>query len=266
MGITSETDLIEWISRILADPAHDDSPLREPLARLFELSTHQRERMERLIRISDGFHGVALDRKDSLAESYDRHLRRLEKLIRISDRYQEGMRELSESLQEAALKDPLTGMGNRRYLIERLREEMDRSRRKGKPLTVALLDIDHFKSVNDDFGHDVGDRLLCRIGEAITESLRDYDVCGRWGGEEFLLFFPETDLDAAREVCERVRVAIRAIGPVEGMSGARGITASVGLSRLGESEGFSETISRADSLLMEAKESGRDRLLISPAP
>ncbi|MGM0476696.1 MAG: biofilm regulation diguanylate cyclase SiaD [Pseudomonadota bacterium] len=258
-----EDELLEAVTRVLADPAYDDDPLRGLLADLFELSTHQRERMERLVRLSDGFQDVYRAHNETLATSYDRHLRRLERLVRISDRYQENLRELNESLREAALKDPLTGLGNRRYLLERLNEEMDRRNRRGTSLGVAILDIDRFKAVNDTFGHEVGDQLLCAIAEAIRDSLREYDICGRWGGEEFLLVFPEADGRQAAEVCERIRSAISATASRAVAEGERArITASVGLVEVVDGEEAMEAINRADSLLLAAKDAGRDRLLM----
>lgn len=258
-----EDELLETVTRVLSDPAYDDDPLRDLLADLFELSTHQRERMERLVRLSDGFQDVYRARNETLATSYDRHLRRLERLVRISDRYQENLRELNESLREAALKDPLTGLGNRRYLLERLNEEMDRRGRQGTSLGLAILDIDHFKAVNDAFGHDVGDQLLCAIAGAIQDSLREYDICGRWGGEEFLLVFPEADGRQAAEVCERIRAAISTIACRAVAEGERArITASVGLVEVVDGEEGMEAINRADSLLLAAKDAGRDRVLV----
>ncbi|WP_019569917.1 biofilm regulation diguanylate cyclase SiaD [Thioalkalivibrio sp. ALE11] len=254
----AESALIEEVARLLEDPAHRDNPLRQPLAQLLELSTHQHERMERLIRISDGFQGVARDQHESLLASYDRHLRRLEKLVRISDRYHESMRELSESLQEAALTDQLTGVGNRHYLNERLREEVERARRGGRPLSLALVDLDRFKRVNDRFGHDVGDRVLSRVAETIRDELRASDIFGRWGGEEFLLLFPESDPEDAANVCRRILEALRNMGPLDDM-GVEPVTASIGVSRVDPERGYSEAISRADDLLYQAKARGRNR-------
>jgi diguanylate cyclase (GGDEF)-like protein len=260
----SEEQLLETIAGLLADPAHDANPLREPLAQLLELSTAQRERLERLVRISDGFHAIAREEKRGLAEECDTHLRRLERLVRISDRYQESLRELNESLREASLHDPLTGLGNRRYLHERLEAESERARRNETSLSIGVLDVDHFKSVNDRLGHERGDRMLCHIATLLLSELREYDHCGRWGGEEFLLVFPDTSTEEALAVCDRIRHTITEnplpelpVGPV---------TVSIGISSLDETPedaraGYAAAIDRADGRMLAAKEAGRDRVL-----
>ncbi|SFD00461.1 diguanylate cyclase (GGDEF) domain-containing protein [Thiohalospira halophila DSM 15071] len=256
-----EEQLLETITELLGDPAHDHNPLREPLARLLELSTAQRERLERLIRISDGFHEIAREEKRGLAEECDTHLRRLERLVRISDRYQESLRELSESLREAALHDPLTGLGNRRYLVERLEAELERCRRNGAPLSLGVLDVDYFKAVNDRLGHERGDRLLCHISDLLADQLREYDLCGRWGGEEFVLVLPETTAEEAKAICDRLRRTIRDTPTPADLAVDR-ITVSIGISTTEEDPdgSYSAAIDRADRRMLVAKEAGRDRV------
>ncbi|MGM0412000.1 MAG: biofilm regulation diguanylate cyclase SiaD [Pseudomonadota bacterium] len=261
-GPANESELLETVAQLLADPAYDNNPLREPMAQLLELSTGQRERLERLIRISDGFHEMAREDHRNLAERSDAHLRRLERLVRISDRYQESLRELTESLQEAALHDHLTGLANRRFLSERLDAEIERAGRSGTPLTIALMDIDHFKAVNDRYGHACGDRVLCGVARTITESLREYDLCGRWGGEEFLLILPDTTPSEATEVCERLREAV-ANSTAIAEEGAGVITVSIGISAVteGVGEGRAAAMERADRRMLSAKEAGRNRVV-----
>ncbi|MBF0255955.1 MAG: GGDEF domain-containing protein [Gammaproteobacteria bacterium] len=262
IGLRTEEELYVHIEELLKDPSHQSHPLRLALEQLYDLSLAQNERLQRLVRISDGYHEVSRHKTESLSQQYDRQLRRLEKLARISDRYQNSLRELSEALKIAALQDPLTGLGNRRYLMERLREESERVVRKGSPYSLALIDVDHFKSFNDSYGHEVGDQVLCLIAQSLRAQVREYDFCGRWGGEEFLIILPETDLEEATPVAERVREAIKEIR-LEQSQEAISLSASLGLScfRLGES--FSETINRADDALYRAKELGRDRLEIA---
>lgn len=147
----SDPELLALVKMLLGDPAHQDNPLREPLIRLLAHSETQRRRVERL--------------------------------IKISDRYQNSLFELSESLRESSLHDPLTSLGNRRFLLDRLIEETERANRNGKPYTLVMLDVDFFKKVNDRFGHEAGDDVLCKIARTIEEALREYDHCGRWGGK-----------------------------------------------------------------------------------
>ncbi|SFN05310.1 diguanylate cyclase (GGDEF) domain-containing protein [Formivibrio citricus] len=255
--IDAEKELIRHIETLLADPAHEGNPLREPLARLLEQNAGQRQRLERLVRISDGYHLLSRANSETLSQQYDRQLRRVEKLMRISDRYQQSLREISEALREASLHDPLTSLGNRRFLMERLGEETGRAVRNSTPYSLGIIDIDFFKSINDRYGHDAGDKALCEVSCAIRDSLREYDICGRWGGEEFLFILPETPLDLAVQVAERVRLGIENIR--HDHIDYR-ITACIGVTLYRYGEHYSDTIKRADEALRHAKEAGRNRV------
>ncbi|MCX8144970.1 MAG: biofilm regulation diguanylate cyclase SiaD [Azovibrio sp.] len=255
----AEHELVAHIEALLADPAHADNPLKAPLAALFASHAAQQERLERLVRISDGYHLLTRNRSVSLAEQYDRQLRRLEKLARISDRYQNSLRELSEALKDAALRDPLTGLGNRRFLMERIKEENERANRKATPYALVILDVDHFKRINDRFGHEAGDTALSRIAQTLQETLREYDLCGRWGGEEFLILMPETPLTAAEQVAERVRQHIADLDFPFFAHRTPHITVSLGLAQHQLGETYSDTLNRADCALLAAKSAGRNR-------
>lgn len=258
-----ETELLPLIARLIVSPEHQDNPLRAPLERLMEHCEEQQERLARLVRISDGYHSISHHKSLTLAEQYDKQVRRLEKLARISDRYQNSLRELSETLKVSALHDPLTGLDNRRSLMERLREESERATRKNQPYGLAILDVDRFKSINDQFGHDAGDKALCAISEAIRKSLREYDVCGRWGGEEFLVLLPETTAEFAAQVTERIRSSIEQVQIELLQAKSPPLTASFGLTHYQPGESFSDTINRADALLLEAKAQGRNRIVVA---
>ncbi|MDD3482865.1 biofilm regulation diguanylate cyclase SiaD [Azovibrio restrictus] len=260
----SEQELLRQVEALLAQERYQDHPLRDALARLFEYSEGQRERLERLIKISDGYHSISRSHSQTLTEQYDRQLRRLEKLARISDRYQNSLRELSEALKDAALRDPLTGLGNRRFLMERIKEETERANRKQAPYSLGILDVDHFKAINDQFGHETGDKVLCEIGLAIQDALREYDLCGRWGGEEFLIMLPETPVAFARQVAERVCLGIKEVRVNLHQEGCTPpISASLGLTQYRFGESFSEALNRADTALLQAKAAGRDRLEVA---
>lgn len=198
--MSRERELDAWIDGLLADPQFHGHPLHQALARLRQQSLEQLVRLERIARISDGFQSMAREQNLSLSERYHKQLRRLEKVARISDRYQQMMRDLNLALKEASIRDPLTGLPNRRMLLERLREENERSQRHGQSYVLAMLDVDFFKQVNDTWGHDSGDRVLVEIARAMESELREYDLCGRWGGEEFLLLLPQTRLQDAGPV------------------------------------------------------------------
>lgn len=261
--MSGERELDLWVESLLSDPQHYGHPLREALARLQQQNLDQLSRLERIARISDGYQSLAREQNLSLSERYHRQLRQLEKVARISDRYQDMLRDLNLALREASLRDTLTGLANRRMLMERLREEEQRSQRGGQPFVLVMVDVDHFKQVNDTWGHDVGDQVLSRIASVLQESMRGYDLCGRWGGEEFLLLLPETSLSMAVPVIERLRRQLRELELC--VAGERlAITASFGVAEQQPGEGYSQTLNRADTALLEAKHSGRDRCVIAP--
>jgi two-component system cell cycle response regulator len=164
------------------------------------------------------------------------------------------------TLTEVAKKDPLTEVFNRRYLFERLDAEVSRAVRKRTSLACIMLDIDHFKRINDEFGHQVGDTVLIGAAKILKDCLRGQDLVGRYGGEEFLVVLPETDVEGAALVAERIRKEVRQHA-FEGLAGRR-VTVSLGVAvrEPGESSGGVELlIAHADRALYEAKNSGRDR-------
>ncbi len=252
-----EAELGRQAQMLLADPAHHNNPLRAPLAAMLEFNQAHQMQLTRLIRISDGYQHITRHRHLTLEQQYERQLHRLEKLARISDRYQNSLRELSVSLKDASQHDALTGMGNRRLLMDRLLQETERVNRKGTPYVLGILDVDHFKKINDRFGHEAGDMALCAIARAIEGALREYDLCGRWGGEEFLIVLPETSLDFGLEIAQRVCRCIKNIR-LDFMDDP--IAASLGLTVYRPGERFSETLNRADVALLQAKSGGRDRV------
>ena len=159
-----------------------------------------------------------------------------------------------EELRSLAVKDPLTGFYNRRFLVERLPAELKRATRYERPFSVILFDLDHFKEVNDRFGHGAGDRVLQSCSRALESSLReDLDWVVRYGGEEFLVVLPETDLEGAQVVAERVRAAIAATAITVG-GGQLSVTASLGVASL-------PSFPRRERLAMEALLEGADRCL-----
>lgn len=262
--MSSESELDQLVESLLSDPAYYGHPLREALARLQQQNLDQLSRLERIARISDGYQSLAREQSLSLSERYHRQLRQLEKVARISDRYQDMLRDLNQALKAASQRDVLTGLANRRLLMERLREEELRSRRSGRGFVLAMIDVDHFKQINDTWGHEVGDQALSEIARVLQDNVRGCDLCGRWGGEEFLLVLPETGLAQARPLIERLRGALRSL-PVMAGGERLTITASFGVAEHRASEGYSQVLNRADAALLEAKRSGRDRCVLAEA-
>jgi len=169
---------------------------------------------------------------------------------------------LVEETRRLAQTDALTGLANRRVLVERLELEECRSRRYGGDLSVLMVDVDHFKSVNDRFGHGVGDEVLRAVAQVVHDSVRNVDLAGRWGGEEFLVVLPACDTEGARVVAERVRAAIAALSPFA--SGPESVTVSCGVAmRTATTAGVNELVDAADGALYRAKKEGRDRVVIA---
>jgi diguanylate cyclase (GGDEF)-like protein len=170
--------------------------------------------------------------------------------------------ELADALalnRELATRDALTGLLNRRAMVELLAREHPRIERGQGPLAVALLDIDWFKRINDGFGHGAGDEVLRRFATTVKAQLRAADALARWGGEEFLLLMPGTSVDDARTVLDRLRAAV-AEGGFEQIAPGLQVTFSAGLVAMQEGESQDAAIDRADRALYRAKQGGRNRV------
>ena len=164
----------------------------------------------------------------------------------------------SHRMRHHAEHDGLTGLWNHRVIVERLREEMNRSIRDGTPLSVILADVDHFKKVNDSFGHVAGDLILKEIGAVLTRTLRPYDYVGRYGGEEFLLILPNCGMETALIRGEQLREAVQSARILDGETMLQ-VTASFGVASAFRSHYEAETVIRAvDAALYRAKSSGRN--------
>jgi len=164
-------------------------------------------------------------------------------------------KEFEEALHRLATTDPLTGLYNRRHFFELVEKEVTRTRRYSRALSFLMIDIDHFKSINDRFGHEAGDEALKRMSEMLRQVVREHDIVARFGGEEFAVALPETGLQAAVEVAERVRLA------TAGWSGPAAFTVSIGVTQmLPVEEMLDDALRRADKALYRAKNTGRDRV------
>ncbi|HJW81101.1 MAG TPA: diguanylate cyclase [Acidiferrobacterales bacterium] len=165
--------------------------------------------------------------------------------------------------EEMAVTDVLTGLHNRRWLDGRLQEEVQRSQRFGKSLSVLMLDIDHFKRINDQYGHPAGDAVLKRLVEVVADQLREVDIAARYGGEEFVVMFPETEDTAAKHGAERIRQAVASASFALPGGHEIGVTLSIGVACYPSSAaGAEELIARADQALYLAKQVGRNRVVL----
>ena len=171
----------------------------------------------------------------------------------------EESRRRAEAASEMSMTDALTGLLNRYGLQRALQRELAESRRYARPLSCLLLDLDHFKAVNDTYGHAAGDAALTQAAHVLAESVRGSDVVCRYGGEEFLVLAPETNLRGALALAEKIRLAVssRLFG-ADALSFP--LTFSVGVARLRDGESGNDMIARADEALYQAKQAGRDRV------
>lgn len=164
--------------------------------------------------------------------------------------------EKEAQLNRLATTDMLTGLINRLQFDTVLKSELSRHKRYARPISLIMLDIDYFKGINDSYGHDVGDRVLVGVAHLLNCNLRKADCCARWGGEEFILLAPETSLEQAVRLAEKIRGAIKhATFPIQGS-----ITASLGVVEVHPQETLKGVMKRVDNALYLAKEKGRDQV------
>jgi diguanylate cyclase (GGDEF)-like protein len=167
---------------------------------------------------------------------------------------------LHRIVEKQARADGLTGLANRRHFEDQLAAELARSERFGGPLAIVLADLDDFKDVNDRYGHPVGDVVLCEFGRTLEDEIRDVDLAARWGGEEFALLLPSTDLGGAAQVAERIRAALEGRLVLTADGERIRVTASFGVAAAPEAGSADELLGSADAALYEAKRSGKNRV------
>jgi len=182
-------------------------------------------------------------------------------------RYSERLRDNLQLSMELAITDALTGLHNRRYMESHLATLVEEAAAKAKPLALLILDVDYFKSINDNFGHDAGDDVLREFATRVRKSIRGIDLACRYGGEEFVVVMPETDMAVAAVVAERIRRRIAGEAfPIQKGAASVDVTISVGIAALGAGETDAATmLKRADQALYRAKRDGRNRVVADAA-
>jgi diguanylate cyclase (GGDEF)-like protein len=232
-------------------------PGREEVPFLFLTANRDPERLARLLRrgasdtILKPFHPVEL-------------IARLELQLRLM-RLQAELREKNATLARISTTDLVTGLRTRRYVGELLAIEVLRATRYRMPLAVLMADLDHFKRVNDEHGHRAGDAVLAGVGEVIRGALRACDAAGRYGGEEIVIVLPQTDLEGAGVLAERLRQAIEHAAFDIGGGVRLGVTVSIGVAALdGKVRSAEELVEAADAALYGAKAAGRNRVALAP--
>lgn len=213
------------------------------------------EREQSIFRALCAYGAIALDNAAAYAAAEFAQKRADDALSELRET-QSKLMEQNQQLERLAVTDQLTGLYNRLRLDRTLEEEHSRNMRYGTHFCVLLLDVDHFKLVNDTYGHQTGDQVLVGIAQILLDGVREVDVVGRWGGEEFLIICRETGIDGAMVLAEKLRAAIHA----QNFPSVGHRTASFGVSTFRAGEVLTETIARADAALYRAKQNGRNRV------
>lgn len=251
--------------RVIAGDIEPDLPFQE-VPGFFEaekaLLAHGGQRvLEGPVIYPDGGRGEVILTMAAFADASGRPMGTLGVVVDITER-----KFLERDLRRLATTDSLTGIANRRHFIDTAATAMGRARDAGQPLSLIMLDADHFKLVNDRFGHQVGDRVLIEIADACCENIRGRDLVGRLGGEELALMLVDTAIDGAMTVAERIRrrVAQASIPVGDGTDAVARCTVSIGCAEvLPEDVDIDDTLRRADAALYQAKVGGRDRVIVA---
>ena len=182
--------------------------------------------------------------------------------------YHEDRRRISGELEQASMLatiDPLTGLANKRFITHRVAELVSGSKRTEITLSLIMIDIDHFKQINDTFGHVVGDKVLVKVAHCIKEVVRD-DLVGRFGGEEFIVVLKDLNLKLSKSIAERIRIHIENESMAEINPNLQGISASLGVAMVDVGHDLLEAVQNADAALYEAKRGGRNKVAVYASP
>jgi diguanylate cyclase (GGDEF)-like protein len=200
---------------------------------------------------------LAIPSREALNEQNEALRLAHEELAANNRNLEQKVKERTEALQQLANTDPLTKIKNRRAILETLDYEIQRYQRAPHNLSVLMLDIDHFKRINDTFGHLEGDNILVKVAELVAGACRQTDSVGRYGGEEFLIVLPETNITDAKDLAERIRLATQGCLTKNGDA----LTCSIGVAQHHEAQEILELIKVADDRVYAAKNQGRNRVV-----
>lgn len=198
-----------------------------------------------------------------LHEQYRTLAQRIERLIKEKAQLQTQLANMNRSLDLATRIDPMTGLTNRRGIMEMIEQEFSRAHRHQRSASIIMADLDYFKNVNDTHGFNTGDDVLVEVSRVLKSCLRNEDICARWGGEEFLVLLPETPLDGALAVANKIRESVSMTEFKANRPGIQ-LTISLGVCEYRPNQNIFEAISRADQALHQAKMGGRNRSIVAP--
>ena len=198
-----------------------------------------------------------------LLESYKKLARRTEHLAYENVVLNTRLVELGRSLDLATRIDPMTGLTNRRHIKEMVEQEYSRAQRHNRTFSIILADIDSFNKINDTYGYNAGDDVLVEISRVFKGCVRNEDICARWGGEEFLILLPETAIDGALAVAQKIHESVSMTEFKAYKPGIR-TTISIGLSEYKQGQALFECVSQADNALQQAKKAGKNRYIAMP--
>lgn len=227
-----------------------------------QLDDEPLSQMKELLKQVDAAGNPFTPELEKIVSHYTKLLRRFNKIVNISDSYQFQLRDLNTRLELMVRTDILTGLANRMEMINQLDIEQKRSERHHKTFSLILGDLDFFKQVNDTFGHQAGDRVLRQVSSRLRDNLRAEDVCARWGGEEFMILLPETALEQAVVVAEKLAAAVRD-NEIRWNGRSIRMTMSFGVGEFHRGNSIDEFMQRVDNALYVAKNAGRNRVEIA---
>jgi diguanylate cyclase (GGDEF)-like protein len=197
-----------------------------------------------------------------LHELYRTLSQRTERMAREKTRLETQLANMTRSLDLATRIDPMTGLANRRAIMEMIEQEFSRASRHQRATSIIMADLDYFKKVNETHGFNTGDDVLVEVSRVLKGCLRNEDICSRWGGEEFLVLLPETPLDGALAVANKIRESVAMTEFKVNRPGIQ-ITISLGVCEYNSDQNIFEAISRADQALHQAKMGGRNRAIVA---
>lgn len=265
------TEHVTWLMQVHAALLFPSAPgvppcaPDAPLSLLAACACGNADELAPLLRLRAAMHGQADCMLHAARHRRDLNVQAYQDFMAAVDAYSREARRVETHFRRVLVEtDPLTGVHNRQGMNRDLRREWTRASRTGQPLCVALADLDHFKRINDTWGHGVGDRVLCAAARLFQRRLRPYDTVYRYGGEEFLFCLPNTDAVTAGRILDRLRRVVARLTVMSDDGQPVPITVSIGVAQMVPGRSVQEAVTAADRALYMAKDTGRNRVELAP--